>query len=135
MRGPEAEARGKPLEIRLQRELGAHARLAGVAEPAPECRIADQRFQRRGERRYIVLCDQQPGAAVAYELWDGGDPRCHARERLALRLGEHVRQAVAVAVARDAAGERKKIRRPILSEELVLCEGAAPVNALGDAER
>ena len=74
------------------------------------------------------------GLAVAHQLRDRRDAGRHAGERLALRLGEHVRQAVAVAVARDAAREREQIGVPVFAQQLVLRERAAPLNAVRDAE-
>ena len=51
-----------------------------------------------------------------------------------MRLGEHVRQAIAIAVARDAAGERKEIGSLVLEQQFVLRQRAAPGDALRDTQ-
>src|SRR5260221_3405554 len=132
-------ARGQPklfretLEIPGERKLGAQPRLPGIAERTPPSRIADESLQRGGECHRVRFAYQHAGV-VADQLRNRRDARRQARESLALRLGKHVRQAVAIAIARDAASERKEIRLAVLRQQLLLRERPAPGNALTDAE-
>src|SRR6185436_6407899 len=101
----QTEFPGEQVEVPLEAELGANPRLTGRAERPPARGLRDQALDGAGERGDVVLLDQHARDAVAHELGDRRDARRDAGDALALRLGEHVRQAVAIAVARDAARE------------------------------
>src|SRR5436190_17624373 len=115
------ELHREAFEIGLERELGAQPRLPGIAERTAASGIGDESLERGGECHRVGLAHQNP-CVVTDQLWDRRDPRGYAREPLALRLGEHVRQAVAIAIARDAASERKEIRLAVLRQQLLLRE-------------
>src|SRR6185436_17049534 len=131
----ETEFPGEPVEVPLEAELGANPRLTGRAERSPARGLRNQILDGAGKRRNVVLLYQHASDAVAHQLGDRRDPRRDAGDALALRLGKHVRQAVAIAVARDAAREREDVGGAVFLEDLLLRHGAAPDNAIGDAER
>src|SRR5881394_4372830 len=97
----ETEFLGEPVEVSLEAELGANPRLTGGAERSSARGLGVQVFEGTGERGGVALLDQYARDAVAHQLGNRRDARRDAREALTLRLGEHVRQAVAIAVARD----------------------------------
>src|SRR5438046_7480887 len=51
-------------------EIPPDPRLAGLAEPPPQCRAADHPFERRRQRGGIGRGDEDPGAAVLDQLRD-----------------------------------------------------------------
>ena len=106
----------------------------GLAERAAPRRLTDQHFEglRQLLRRFGL--DQQAGDAVIDQFGNAGHARGDAGEALALRLDEHVRQPVAVAVARHARGEREQVGSAVLGQQLDLRTRAAPLHAIGDAE-
>ena len=100
----------------------AHARDC-PATPSARRRagLRDQRLERARQRAaHRCPAPAARSAPSRDQLRDRRDARRDAGEPLALRLDQHVRQPVAVAVARDAAREREEVRVAVLGEQLVL---------------
>ncbi len=83
-----------------------------------------------GQGRRVAGRHQNAGRAVLDQLGDAGQPRRDAGQPLALRLHQHVRQAVAVAVLGDLGGEHEQIGLAIGGEHLRLRLRAAPFDAV-----
>src|SRR5213592_2034411 len=129
----EAKLRRQTLEVSSEGELRAQPRLAGIAEQPATRGIGDETRERGRECRAVAFAHQNAGV-VANQLGNGRDACRYAGDTLALRLSEHVRQAVAVTIARDTARQRKEVGLAIFRQQLVLREWAAPRDALADAE-
>ena len=104
-------AMAKPLE---------HPRARRLAEPQPRRRIGDQRRERIGQRCRIVGRHQKAVHAVLDQLRHRGDPARDHRKLHGARLQQHVRQAVAIAVRRDPAGQHEQIGGAVGLQHLVL---------------
>src|SRR5690349_21221283 len=104
--GWQPELAGEPLEVRFERELRPQSPLARVAERAAARRIDDEGLQRARECHGVRLAHQE-ARVISDELRDGRDASRDAGEALALGLRKHVRQTIAIAVARDAARQRE----------------------------
>ena len=131
---PEAEQRRQSVDAAPHVEVAAHARLAGGGEPGAADRIADQRGERGGQSARIAGRHENAGRAVLDQLGNSRQPGRDAGETLALRLHQHVRQPVAVAVAADLGGEHEQIGLAVGGEHVRLRPRAAPFDAAGDPE-
>ncbi len=129
------EALGQEVDARRQRKTAPRLALAGCAQCPTPGGIADQARERRGKRQGVAGRHQKPGRAMLDQLGNCRKIGGNAGERLALRLDEHVRQPVPVAVRRRFGGKHEEIGAAIGGEHLGLSQGATPLDPRRKAKR
>ena len=108
-------------------EVFAHAAFGGFSKPFAQCRIGDQACHGGGKRWRVFRLDNHAVDAIRKKLGHAGNKGRYANEFLTAGFDQDIRQAVAVAILGNAAGQSEYVRLPVECQNLILRQRAFPL--------